>query len=154
MTIKQIFVIGAGTMGNGIAQTAAVSGYQVTMMDVDPAALERAKKTIDKSTAKFLEKGKISAEQREAALNLATATDMKGAGDADIVGTCAADGCGNERQRQKEQSKRGESSHIRSLSGGFFCPLRRYHGRCECALAVEDTIEPERYVSYRNALDG
>lgn len=85
MTIKKIFIVGAGTMGNGIAQTAAVSGYDVTMMDVDLAAIERAKQTIDKSTAKFLEKEKISAEQREAALNLATATDMKGAADSDLV---------------------------------------------------------------------
>ena len=85
MTIKHIFVVGAGTMGNGIAQTAAVSGYEVTMMDVDAKALERGQKTIDKSTAKFLEKDKISAEQRDAALNLATTTDMKGAANADLV---------------------------------------------------------------------
>ena len=43
MTVERIVVIGAGTMGNGIAQTAAVSGYQVTMTDVDEAALERGK---------------------------------------------------------------------------------------------------------------
>ena len=42
MTIKHIFVIGAGTMGNGIAQVAATSGYEVTCMDVMPAALEKA----------------------------------------------------------------------------------------------------------------
>jgi len=45
MTIKRIFVIGAGTMGNGIAQVAATSGYQVTCMDVMPAALEKAKES-------------------------------------------------------------------------------------------------------------
>jgi 3-hydroxybutyryl-CoA dehydrogenase len=54
---KHIFVIGAGTMGNGIAQVAATSGYQVTCMDVQAAALEKAKATIAKSTAKLLEKG-------------------------------------------------------------------------------------------------
>ena len=43
MTIKHIFIIGAGTMGNGIAQVAATSGYSVTCMDVAPAALEKAK---------------------------------------------------------------------------------------------------------------
>ena len=59
MTIKHIFVIGAGTMGNGIAQVAATSGYQVTCMDVQPAALEKAKATIAKSTAKLLEKGTL-----------------------------------------------------------------------------------------------
>ena len=65
MTIKHIFVIGAGTMGNGIAQVAATSGYQVTCMDVMPAALEKAKATIAKSTAKLLEKGTITAEQKD-----------------------------------------------------------------------------------------
>lgn len=85
MDIKRIFVVGAGTMGNGIAQTAAVSGYEVTMMDVDAKALERAQKTIDKSTAKFVEKDKLTTGQREAALGLATTTEMKAAADADLV---------------------------------------------------------------------
>ncbi|MCH7662538.1 MAG: 3-hydroxybutyryl-CoA dehydrogenase [Chloroflexi bacterium] len=85
MEIKHIFIVGAGTMGNGIAQTAAISGYEVTMMDVDQKALERGQKSIDKSTAKFLEKEKINAQQRDAALNLATTTDMKAAADADLV---------------------------------------------------------------------
>ncbi len=85
MTIKKIFVVGAGTMGNGIAQTAAVSGFEVTMMDVVPEQIERAKKTIDKSTAKLLEKGKITAEQREAALNIRTTDSLKEAADADLV---------------------------------------------------------------------
>ena len=39
MDIKHIFIVGAGTMGNGIAQVAATSGYRVTCMDVVPAAL-------------------------------------------------------------------------------------------------------------------
>jgi 3-hydroxybutyryl-CoA dehydrogenase len=72
-------------MGNGIAQTAAVSGFEVTMMDVVPEQIERSKKTIDKSTAKLLEKGKITAEQREAALNIATTDSLEGAADADLV---------------------------------------------------------------------
>lgn len=67
MTIKHIFVVGAGTMGNGIAQTAATSGYQVTCMDVMPAALEKARAAIAKSTAKLLEKETITQEQKEAA---------------------------------------------------------------------------------------
>ena len=85
MTIKKIFVVGAGTMGNGIAQTAAVSGFEVTMMDVVPEQIERAKKTIDKSTAKLLEKGKITPEQREAALNIRTTDSLTEAADADLV---------------------------------------------------------------------
>lgn len=67
MTIKHIFVIGAGTMGNGIAQVAATSGYDVTCMDVMPAALEKARTAIGKSTAKLLEKGTLTAEQKAGA---------------------------------------------------------------------------------------
>ncbi len=67
MTIKNIFIIGAGTMGNGIAQVAATSGYQVTCMDVFPAALDKAKATIAKSTAKLVEKGALTADQKAAA---------------------------------------------------------------------------------------
>ncbi len=84
-TIRKIFVVGAGTMGNGIAQTAAVSGFEVTMMDVVPEQIERAKKTIDKSTAKLLEKGKITPAQREAALNIRTTDSLTEAADADLV---------------------------------------------------------------------
>lgn len=67
MTIKHIFVVGAGTMGNGIAQVTATSGYQVTCMDVVPAALEKAKAAIAKSTAKLVEKGTLTADQKSAA---------------------------------------------------------------------------------------
>jgi len=67
MTIKHIFVIGAGTMGNGIAQVAATSGYQVTCMDVQPTALEKAKTAISRSTSKLLEKGTLSTEQKAGA---------------------------------------------------------------------------------------
>jgi 3-hydroxybutyryl-CoA dehydrogenase len=85
MTIKHIFVVGAGTMGNGIAQTAAVSGYSVTMMDVDEKALERAKMIIEKSAGKLLEKEKISEEQRDAALDIETTSSLDGVGDANLI---------------------------------------------------------------------
>ena len=85
MEIKKIFVVGAGTMGNGISQTAAVAGYQVTMMDVDPAALERAMQTIEKSVNKLFEKERINAGQRDAALGIVTATGMDGIAEADFV---------------------------------------------------------------------
>jgi len=85
MTIKHIFVIGAGTMGNGIAQVAATSGYQVTCMDVQPAALEKAKATIAKSTAKLLEKGTLTPEQKDAADKIAYVGDMNIIKAADFV---------------------------------------------------------------------
>ncbi len=85
MEIGCIFVVGAGTMGNGIAQTAATSGYRVTLMDVAPEQLERARATIAKSAAKLLEKEKISPEQHQAALGITTTTNMDGIQAADLV---------------------------------------------------------------------
>jgi len=85
MDIRKIVVVGAGTMGNGIAQTAAVSGYEVTMTDVDADAVARGQKTIAKSVARLAEKGKIDEEQKAAALSIATALDMEAAREADLV---------------------------------------------------------------------
>jgi 3-hydroxybutyryl-CoA dehydrogenase len=85
MNINNIFVIGAGTMGNGIAQIAATSGYQVTCMDVQPAALEKAKSVIQKSSAKLLEKGVITAEQSASAQNIHFVTDMTHIAEADLI---------------------------------------------------------------------
>jgi 3-hydroxybutyryl-CoA dehydrogenase len=85
MTIQSIFVVGAGTMGNGIAQTAAVSGYRVTMMDVVPEQLERGLAAIAKSAGKLAEKGIISEEQKDAALNIETSSSLEGVAQADLV---------------------------------------------------------------------
>ena len=85
MTIQHIFVIGAGTMGNGIAQVAATSGYDVTCMDVMPAALEKAKSTIQKSSAKLFEKGVITEEQKESIEKIHFAPDMTHIAEADLV---------------------------------------------------------------------
>ncbi len=85
MDIQHIFVAGAGTMGNGIAQAAATSGFQVTCMDVVPAALEKARAVIEKSTAKLLEKGSLTPEQKEAAGKIRFVSDLKSADQADLI---------------------------------------------------------------------
>jgi 3-hydroxybutyryl-CoA dehydrogenase len=64
----RVAVIGAGTMGNGIAQVFAQAGHTVVLSDIDGAALERARAQIDRSLGKLAEKGKIPAEDRAAAL--------------------------------------------------------------------------------------
>lgn len=69
MQIKTIFVVGAGTMGSGIAQVAATSGFDVMLMDVVEAQLEKARTSIQKSVVKLAEKGKISEQQKQAAEN-------------------------------------------------------------------------------------
>ncbi|HEX9617313.1 MAG TPA: 3-hydroxybutyryl-CoA dehydrogenase [Anaerolineales bacterium] len=85
MDIKHIFVVGAGTMGSGIAQTAAVSGYRVTMMDVVPEQLERGRAAIARSAEKLAAKGTITPGQKEAAVNIAFASDLEPASKADLV---------------------------------------------------------------------
>ena len=86
MGINHIAVIGAGTMGNGIAQVCAAYGHQVTLIDVAPEQLERATASINKSVEKLHDKGRLSDEQREAALgNISTAGEIAAAGDADLV---------------------------------------------------------------------
>ena len=85
MEIKRIFVVGAGTMGNGIAQTAAVAGYQVTMMDVVPEQIERARVAIASSARKLLDKGAITLDQHQAALNITTSTGMDSIPESDLV---------------------------------------------------------------------
>jgi len=85
MTITRIFIIGAGTMGNGIAQVAATSGYQATLMDVIPEQLEHAQQTIAKSVEKLAGKGAISLEQRQAALDIPLVNSLEDAAAADLV---------------------------------------------------------------------
>jgi 3-hydroxybutyryl-CoA dehydrogenase len=85
MEIEKIFIVGTGTMGNGIAQVAATSGYQVIMMDVAPEQIARAKGTIARSVEKLLSKGAITPAQMEAALNIDTANDMERVPEADLI---------------------------------------------------------------------
>ena len=85
MTIKHVFVVGAGTMGNGIAQVAATSGFDVTCMDVMLPALEKAKSTITKSTNKLLDKGTLTAEQKASADRIHFVSSYETLIDADFV---------------------------------------------------------------------
>lgn len=85
--MKNITVIGAGTMGNGIAHVFAQSGYSVSLFDIADAALERGMATITKNLDRLVAKEKISAETKSATLsNLSTFTDLKSAvANADLV---------------------------------------------------------------------
>ncbi|HGA2319046.1 TPA: 3-hydroxybutyryl-CoA dehydrogenase [Pseudomonas putida] len=86
MTIEQIAVIGAGTMGNGIAQVCAVAGYQVLLVDVSDAALERGVATLSKNLERQVSKGTLDAGLAEAAkTRIRTSTDYAQLSSAQLV---------------------------------------------------------------------
>ena len=68
MEIKKISIIGGGIMGSGIAQVSAVAGYEVGIQDISSEALDRAKKGVEKSLNKFVEKGKMEESSMKTAL--------------------------------------------------------------------------------------
>ena len=86
MRPNRIAVIGSGTMGSGIAQVFAQSGFSVALHDVSQPALDRARAGIDKSLAKFVEKGKLTAADRDATLGrLAVTTTLDDLASADYI---------------------------------------------------------------------
>ena len=86
MSTQTIGVIGAGTMGSGIAQAGAAAGLAVTMIDVSDAALQKGTRSIASSLDRLVGKGKLSAEQREGALaRVRTSTDYGALSGADVV---------------------------------------------------------------------
>jgi len=87
ISAQKVAVIGAGTMGNGIAHVFAQSGHQVALVDVNAAALERAQATIERNLDRLVAKERISADDKSATLSrLRTTTEMHGAvADADLI---------------------------------------------------------------------
>ena len=84
--IQRIGVVGAGTMGNGIAQVFTQAGFGVVLVDAAAPALERARTAIGKSLEKFVGKGTLTAAERDAALGrLSTGTDVDTLADADYI---------------------------------------------------------------------
>ena len=86
MEIKTYGVIGAGQMGNGIAQVAAMSGLNVIMNDIKPEFVEKGLKTITKNLDRSVDKGKMSKEDRDAVLGrIKTSVDIKDMAKADFA---------------------------------------------------------------------
>lgn len=86
MAIKKVAVIGAGTMGNGIAQVFAHTGYPVTMIDVKQAFVDRGMAAIDKSLSRLIKKEIIDeAKKVEIIGRITTSTKLESASDADLV---------------------------------------------------------------------
>lgn len=84
--MEKLAVIGAGTMGNGIAQVGAEGGMEVILYDVDPAGLERGMERIDKTLRRNVEKGRMSEEQRAAVWErIHPSTELDALKDMDII---------------------------------------------------------------------
>ncbi|MGY8702358.1 MAG: 3-hydroxyacyl-CoA dehydrogenase family protein [Candidatus Poseidoniales archaeon] len=86
MNIESIGVLGAGQMGNGIAQVAACAGYNVVMIDIKQEYVERGMDSIEKSLKKLVSKERMTQEDADASLaRISTATSRQAAADVDLV---------------------------------------------------------------------
>jgi len=85
MAIKKIGVVGAGTMGRGIAQVAAASGFEVVLNDVADDLIQRSLKIVDKSLAKLSEKGKIEEDKDKIISRIKTTTQLADIKDVDFA---------------------------------------------------------------------
>ncbi|OXR34405.1 3-hydroxybutyryl-CoA dehydrogenase [Pseudomonas umsongensis] len=86
MNLQNIGVIGAGTMGNGIAQVCALAGFNVTLLDISEVALQKALATVGKNLDRQVAKETLSVEQKNAALDkIRTSTDYSSLHDAQLV---------------------------------------------------------------------
>ncbi|MFI5331153.1 MAG: 3-hydroxybutyryl-CoA dehydrogenase [Desulfobaccales bacterium] len=86
MQIKTVGVVGAGQMGNGIAQVAAMSGLPVIMSDIQEEFVQRGLKTITKILTKSVDKGKLSPEEKDAVLGrIKTTVNLQDMAGADVV---------------------------------------------------------------------
>ena len=90
--VRRVAVIGAGTMGNGIAHVFAQHGYDVTMIDVRPEALEKARATIAGNMDRQIRKGGLTEEEKQASLaRIRAATELGAASDAELVVEAASE---------------------------------------------------------------
>lgn len=84
--IKKIGIIGAGTMGSGIAAAAAINGFETLLYDISPEAVQKAVSGISKGFQKLEEKGKIDVAKRKAAeANIVQVNELTGLADCDII---------------------------------------------------------------------
>ena len=86
MRISNIGIVGAGTMGSGISQVAALTGYDIVMQDVSDEATSRGLGTIDKSLQRLVDREKITADAKDAAIRkIRTTTNLSDLADCDLV---------------------------------------------------------------------
>jgi 3-hydroxybutyryl-CoA dehydrogenase len=110
--VEKIAVLGAGTMGHGIAQTAAAAGYRVVLRDVSEEFVSKGMRAIESNLAKGVERGKVTEGERERALsNLRTATTLEETADSHLF---------IEAVPERLELKRETLRAIESLAAGDF----------------------------------
>ena len=86
MKIENIGVVGAGTMGSGIAQTCALSGFPVSMQDVSEQVLQKGLSSIEKSLNRLVQKDKLDANSKNQALSrISMSTDLASVSESDLI---------------------------------------------------------------------
>ncbi len=112
--MKNITVIGAGTMGNGIAHVFAMNGYKVNVVDVNTSALEAAKETISSNLQRMVKKEKISEELKESTVErLSWHTSMDGAvKDAELIVEAATENVDLKLKIFKQMSEMAQDNAI------------------------------------------
>src|SRR6185503_7181994 len=84
--VRTIGVLGAGTMGHGIAQVAAAAGFQVVLRDIDESAVIRGRQSIESNLAKGIERGKVTEQERDNTLaRIKTTTDLADLSTVDLI---------------------------------------------------------------------
>ena len=85
MDIKKTFIVGSGFMGSGIAQVCAQAGIEVLLYDISTEALDKARKNIEWSVNKFIEKGKLKEDKATVMGRIQTINDLSEAASADLI---------------------------------------------------------------------
>ena len=118
MTVAQpqvhtVGVLGAGTMGHGIAQVAAAAGFQVVLRDVDQAAVDRGQQSIERNLAKGIERGKVTEQQRDETLaRIAITTELRDLAAADLIIEAAPENLGLKQDLLRECEALTDSSCV------------------------------------------
>jgi 3-hydroxybutyryl-CoA dehydrogenase len=136
--IESVAVLGAGTMGHGIAQVAAQSGYRVTLRDLDEALVARALRTVEANLSKGVERGKVTAEDRERALsNIRATTDLSETAGADLF---------VEAVPERIDLKRETLRAVEKASGGRPFIFATNTSSLSITEIAEGSLHPERVV--------
>ena len=136
MSIQQVGVIGAGTMGNGIAQVCAAAGLSVSLVDISAEALERALKTMDGSLDRLVRKEQMSESQKQDVLaRIRTSTAMDDLAGADLVIEAATEVLHIKESilRQVDEVVRADTiiaTNTSSISITRLASVSRYPERC------------------------